>query len=77
MHGNVFDWCEDNWHEDYSDNPPLDGSVWEGGDASLRVLRGGSWNNNQRGVRSASRLWDRPELRFNNVGFRIGRTLFK
>jgi formylglycine-generating enzyme required for sulfatase activity len=44
MHGNVWEWCEDNWHGDYAGNPPSDGSIWAGGDdESLRVLRGGSW----------------------------------
>ena len=39
-HGNVWEWCEDNWHADYT-GAPQDGSVWQGGDISLRVLRGG------------------------------------
>jgi formylglycine-generating enzyme required for sulfatase activity len=50
MHGNVWEWCEDNWHADYN-GAPEDGSVWPGGDASLRVLRGGSWGNYPRYLR--------------------------
>ena len=40
MHGNVWEWVEDNWHPDYQ-GAPIDGSVWLGGDA-YRVMRGGS-----------------------------------
>ena len=42
MHGNVWEWVEDAWHPNYQ-GAPHDGSVWQGGDTSLRVLRGGSW----------------------------------
>lgn len=43
MHGNVLEWCQDHWHENYSD-APADGSAWiEGGNSSLRVLRGCCW----------------------------------
>ena len=46
MHGNVWEWCEDVWHDSYGGTPPADGSAWlSGGDSSLRVLRGGSWLN--------------------------------
>ena len=41
MHGNVWEWCEDSWHRDYT-NAPNDGSAWTGND-SKRILRGGSW----------------------------------
>ena len=44
MHGNVWEWVEDPWHDNYRGTPPTDGSTWrEGGDASRRVVRGGSW----------------------------------
>ena len=75
MHGNVWEWCEDNWHENYKGNPPTDGSVWRGGDASLRVLRGGSWISDPRDLRSANRVWLRPRDRYSDVGFRVARTL--
>ena len=75
MHGNVWEWCEDNWHEDYKGNPPRDGSVWPGGDALLRVLRGGSGGNVPQLLRSADRNWFQPDVRGGNVGFRVARTL--
>jgi formylglycine-generating enzyme required for sulfatase activity len=45
VHGNVWEWCEDFWHDNYS-SAPLDGSAWlRAGDDSRRVIRGGSWYN--------------------------------
>jgi formylglycine-generating enzyme required for sulfatase activity len=75
MHGNVWEWCEDNWHDDYSGNPPLDGSAWLGGDESLRDLRGGSWDSSPQDLRSADRYGLRPGFRSGLVGFRVARTL--
>jgi formylglycine-generating enzyme required for sulfatase activity len=74
MHGNVWEWCEDNWHNDYTGNPPADGSVWRGDD-SRRVLRGGSWVNDPQFLRSANRFRLLPVARDNYVGFRVARTL--
>jgi formylglycine-generating enzyme required for sulfatase activity len=71
MHGNVFEWCSDYWHDNY-DGAPTDGSVWlEGGDSSLRVLRGGSWFDTQRNCRSAHRIPLSTSERYFDVGFRI------
>jgi formylglycine-generating enzyme required for sulfatase activity len=74
MHGNVWEWCEDSWHDDY-EGAPDDGSVWQGGEESLRVLRGGSWVDDPRFLRSACRFGDLPRNRNVNVGFRVARTL--
>jgi len=74
VHGNVWEWIEDNWHADYK-GAPQGGSVWQGGDVSLRVLRGGSWLNNPDYCRSAYRNWVPPVNRSINVGFRLARTL--
>ncbi len=55
MHGNVAEWCMDQWHEDYHGGP-ADGRAWEtGDDTPWRVIRGGSWHNAPRYVRCANR----------------------
>ena len=57
MHGNVWEWVEDSWHETY-DGAPADGLAWlRGGDPSFRVVRGGSWRNESELVRAAVRYW--------------------
>jgi formylglycine-generating enzyme required for sulfatase activity len=74
MQGNVSEWVEDNWHESYA-GAPTDGSVWQGGDTSLRVLRGGSWYSFGSDMRSASRRGDQPDHRSSEIGFRVARAL--
>ena len=75
LHGNVWEWVEDSWHPNYQ-GAPIDGSVWQGGDMSLRVLRGGGWyDNGPDNLRSANRYWIRPDVRGNGLGFRVARTL--
>jgi formylglycine-generating enzyme required for sulfatase activity len=75
VHGNVWEWCEDAWHDDYT-GAPADGSAWlEGGDAGRRVLRGGSWSYDPGGLRSASRAGDSTDVRSDGRGFRLGATL--
>ena len=77
VHGNVWEWVDDCWHADYSGAPPSSVS-WQAassGDCSLRVLRGGSWSNYPRNLRSAIRSWLGPGGRNLNVGFRLARTL--
>jgi formylglycine-generating enzyme required for sulfatase activity/tRNA A-37 threonylcarbamoyl transferase component Bud32 len=71
LHGNVWEWCADFWHNNYN-GAPLDGSVWEsGGDRSMRLLRGGSWNDRPPNCRSACRLRYQPDCRASIVGFRV------
>ena len=56
MHGNVWEWCEDVWHDSYEGGAPADGSAWtQGGNQGLRVLRGGSWFCGPPVSRSAAR----------------------
>jgi len=75
MHGNVWEWCLDHWHENYGglvSNAPTDGSAWlSGGDSNLWVLRGGSWLNVANGCRSAYRNGNEPGERNNYYGFRV------
>jgi formylglycine-generating enzyme required for sulfatase activity len=74
MHGNVWEWVEDNWHDSHQ-GAPNDGSVWPGGDVSLRAVRGGSWTNPIERLGSSSRIDERPDKRSNVIGFRVARTL--
>jgi formylglycine-generating enzyme required for sulfatase activity len=74
VHGNVWEWCEDNWHPNYQ-GASADGSVWQGGDPSSRVVRGGSWFNGPQVLRSAYRSRGRPDGRDCSCGFRVARVL--
>jgi len=87
MHGNVWEWCLDDWHDDYK-GAPEDGSAWMDSDQKLSdksqraVLRGGSWIFNPEVCRSASRFnyyGVERGLIVNPFGFRVvcvvGRTL--
>ena len=75
MHGNVWEWVEDCWHDSYA-RAPADGSAWtRGGNCGRRVVRGGSWGTASPGLGSAERLWDDVGDRRNRVGFRLARTL--
>jgi formylglycine-generating enzyme required for sulfatase activity len=74
VHGNVWEWVEDSWHRNYL-GAPRDGSVWTEGDASFRVIRGGSWGTISASLRSACRGRIPPTSRDSSVGFRVARTL--
>jgi len=65
MHGNVYEWCQDHWHDSYT-GAPDDGSAWLSEDENaLRVSRGGSWNSTPRNCRSALRQHSRlPRHRY-------------
>ncbi|NET56873.1 MAG: formylglycine-generating enzyme family protein [Symploca sp. SIO2E6] len=71
MHGNVWEWCEDHWH-DYYNGAPKDGSAWlEDNDNDFRLLRGGSWYVNPRNCRSSSRFHPVPDHSVNFFSFRV------
>ena len=75
VHGNVWEWVEDCWHDSYS-GAPSNGNAWtSGGDCAKRVLRGGSWYGGPWDLRSAYRGRLDTSGRINNIGFRIARTL--
>ena len=73
VHGNASEWVQDCWNESYA-GAPGDGSAWESGDCSRRVLRGGSWLDIPGNIRSATRS---RHATHSSVycGFRVARTL--
>ncbi|WP_306459799.1 formylglycine-generating enzyme family protein [Dolichospermum heterosporum] len=70
MHGNVWEWCQDDWHDDYT-NTPNNGIAWTSQSGNAKVLRGGSWNNIPGSCRSAYRNYDNRDLRNGSIGFRV------
>jgi formylglycine-generating enzyme required for sulfatase activity len=74
IHGNVWEWCQDEWHDTYK-NSPSDGSAWEENkntsNQSPRLLRGGSWFSDPAGCRSADRFRRAPDYRGGSIGFRL------
>jgi formylglycine-generating enzyme required for sulfatase activity len=74
MLGNVWEWVQD-WYHDSYEGAPSDGSAWESPAGEFRVIRGGSWASSARAVRSASRGWAAPTDRYNDLGFRVARSL--
>ena len=79
MHGNVYEWCLDDWHSNY-EGAPTDGSPWfDSEDDNLyqktgtAVLRGGSWDDNSESCRSAYRDFNNRVVRdgLNDEGFRV------
>src|SRR5208337_3705806 len=59
MHGNVWEWVEDCYHDTY-EGAPLDGKAWTERKCEYRVLRGGSWGVNPWGLRAANRVRGGP-----------------
>ena len=72
MHGNVWEWCEDDWHYNY-ENAPTDGSAWLSELSNTKVRRGGSWNGYPRGCRSAYRNFFTRVYRNYDIGVRVVR----
>ena len=77
MHGNVWEWCADDWNDNYEE-APFDSQIWtkdvknykESGETK-KLLRGGSWFNNALNCRSACRNYDFARLQDFNLGFRV------
>jgi formylglycine-generating enzyme required for sulfatase activity len=74
IHGNVWEWTQDCWHDSYT-GAPSNGGAWTTGDCNERVLRGGSWSSRPKYLRASQRFGLTASLRDDNLGFRIGRTL--
>ena len=71
MHGNVWEWCQDTWHDGY-DMAPNDASTWVGeNENNARCLRGGSWVNDPVNCRSAARGSYDPGDSSSNIGLRV------
>ena len=70
MCGNVWEWCQDEWHGNYI-NAPTDGSAWSNGSNNYMSLRGGSWFDLPRICRSAYRDPFNRGTRSSNIGFRV------
>jgi formylglycine-generating enzyme required for sulfatase activity len=75
MHGNVWEWCEDDWYSNYHGyhGMPSDGSPWvkRSNNVNIKVMRGGSWDSSGRLCRSAFRDSCSPDVHCGNVGFRL------
>ncbi|MEM9896952.1 MAG: formylglycine-generating enzyme family protein [Bacteroidota bacterium] len=75
MSGNVYEWCEDDWHGDYG-GAPDNGSAWiDSPRGANRVVRGGGWIDDAVRCRPASRVRYRPGYRYYDIGFRLAMSL--
>lgn len=70
MSGNVWEWCKDKWHSNYT-GAPTNGSAWTSGSPSYPVLRGGSWVDYAKDCRSAFRFAGSPDSSYIYFGFRL------
>jgi formylglycine-generating enzyme required for sulfatase activity len=73
LHGNVWEWCEDHWHDSYN-FAPGDDQPWlipAAADYEPRLLRGGSWFNLPADCRSACRYFSLPDYRLFLIGLRV------
>ncbi|MEM9276451.1 MAG: formylglycine-generating enzyme family protein [Cyanobacteria bacterium P01_F01_bin.143] len=70
MHGNIWEWCEDDWHNNYK-NAPIDGTAWLSKESSSKVMRSGSWGFSPSLCRSAIRYSSLRGARHSSLGFRV------
>jgi formylglycine-generating enzyme required for sulfatase activity len=70
MHGNVWEWCQDTWHDNYR-RAPSDGSAWVDNNHELHVVRGGCWHCFPDYCRSAYRIDHFWKDGNDNIGFRV------
>jgi formylglycine-generating enzyme required for sulfatase activity len=74
MNGSVWEWVADCWHSSYK-GAPADGSVWNGGGCSSRVIRGGSWKEDASYMLSTTRFRYDATVRQSQNGFRVARSI--
>ena len=75
MHGSVYEWCQDYWHENYN-GAPVDGSAWEESPTDdRRMFRGGGWNRHAWYCRSTNRSRNYPHTHLLNLGLRVVRNV--
>lgn len=74
MSGNVYEWCQDHYHDSYA-GAPLNGDAWEHPDSVRRVLRGGSWDHPAQRCRVSNRSFWSPAKRYKDVGLRLAEDL--
>jgi formylglycine-generating enzyme required for sulfatase activity len=74
VHGNVWEWVEDCWLEDYTE-VPQDGSPVKTEKCNYRVLRGGAWSSGPEDLRATYRHWSDPAFRVPRFGFRVARSI--
>ncbi len=76
MHGNVWEWCADDWHDNYN-GAPADSRIWikdiknYEAPETLKLLRGGSWNLHAIFCRSSFRTWYSARSQYYGIGFRV------
>jgi formylglycine-generating enzyme required for sulfatase activity len=71
MHGNVWEWCQDHWHDNYEGVPSNGNPLFTDEEGAARVRRSGSWYNNPKYCRSACRYSYSPNRRSYSLGFRV------
>ena len=75
MHGNVWEWCQDQWHHNY-DGAPDNGLAWqEKSKGGRRVVRGGAWSSKPENLRAANRDGDLAVDFSSSLGIRVARSL--
>ncbi|NBD34225.1 MAG: SUMF1/EgtB/PvdO family nonheme iron enzyme [Cyanobacteria bacterium] len=70
LHGHVWEWCQDDWHDNYQ-GAPNDSRAWHKNGKNTQVRRGGSWYNNPVDCRSAIRNCSFPNYCSSFYGFRV------
>lgn len=70
MHGNVYEWCLDDWHSNYN-GAPDNQNPWFSRSSRWKVVRGGSWNTSPQDCRSTSRSLHMADSAYGDIGFRL------